>query len=208
MIKLWGRPSSVNVQKVLWALEELELPYDNVVIGGPHGGNDRPDFAALTPVRRVPVIEDGDVSLWESHAIVRHLARRYGGVIAPAEADWPIADQWMDYTTSTVQPPFIGLFWQKVRTLPEDRSEAVAARHQAGFFDALEPLEGRLAESDWLAGPDFSMAEVAVGTLFYRATDICEPFSGRPNLEHWYERLTQRPAYQRAVMTSYDELRV
>lgn len=207
MIRLWGRPTSVNVQKVLWALDELALPFAHVIVGGPHGGTDRPDFAALTPVRRVPVLEDGPLALWESHAILRHLARTRGGVIAPSETAWPVADQWMEYVTSTLQPPFIGLFWQMVRKRPQERSEAAARRHMDGFLAALDPLEDRLGQADWLGGEAFSIADIAAGTLFYRATHLSDPFDGRPALGGWYERLASRPAYGRDVMTNYDELR-
>ena len=99
---LWGRASSVNVQKVLWALEDRALPYEHKIVGGIFGGNDDPDFAALTPVRRVPVFQDGDVTLWESHTILRYLAR---GQLSP------ITDMWMEFGSTTLQPPFIGLFW-------------------------------------------------------------------------------------------------
>ena len=207
MITLWGRPSSVNVQKVLWALDELGLPFAHEIVGGPHGGLDRPEFAALSPVGRVPVLQDGPLTLWESHAILRHLARVHGTPIAPSDAALPVADQWMEYVTSTLQPPFIGLFWQIVRTPPAMRSDSAQARHRAGFLAALDPLEARLGVSRWLAGEDFSIADIAAGSLFYRACDLCDPFAGRPALARWYGALCTRPAYGRVVMTSYDELR-
>ena len=112
---LWGRASSVNVQKVLWALEERELPYDHKIVGGIFGGNADPEFAALTPVRRVPVLQDGDVTLWESHAILRYLAR---GQVSP------IADMWMEFGSTTLQPPFLGLFWQQVRMRKAEQDKA------------------------------------------------------------------------------------
>ena len=77
-MKLWGRATSVNVQKALWALDELELDYEQIDAGLHFGVVDTPAYRALNPNGKVPVLEDGDFVLWESHAIVRHLARRYG----------------------------------------------------------------------------------------------------------------------------------
>ena len=201
MITLWGRPSSVNVQKVMWALEEMNLPYKHKIVGGIHGGLDRPDFLALTPVARVPVLQDGDLALWESHAIVRHLARSYG---APITAD---ADPWMEYVTSTMQPPFIRLFWHVVRTKPEARDDRLLPGMISAFLKTLDPLEARLSDHNWLASDRFCIGDVAAGALFYRAAALCSPFEGRPGLARWYQKLTERPAYASVVMTSFEELR-
>ena len=207
MITLWGRPSSVNVQKPLWALDELGAPFEHIIVGGHYGGLDTPEFRALTPVPRVPVLQDGDLTLWESHAILRHLARTKGAPLAPAERDWAVADQWMDYVTSTLQPAFIRLFWHLVRTRPEDRDGTRLPGLRNAFLDALDPIEARLASSPWLAGEAFSMAEIAAGAMFYRAKDLCDPFEAHPHIGQWYDQITRRPAYVKTVMTSYEELR-
>jgi len=117
---LWGRASSVNVQKVLWALEESGRPYEHKIVGGIFGGNNDPEFAALTPVRRVPVLQDGNVTLWESHAILRYLAR---------EQVSPVADVWMEFGSTTLQPPFLGLFWQQVRMRKAEQDKATLEKH-------------------------------------------------------------------------------
>lgn len=86
MITVWGRRNSVNVQKVLWALEELDVPYVRENVGGSFGGNHDADFLAMNPMGLVPVICDGDVTMFESNAIVRWLAARYrDGLLRPAE---------------------------------------------------------------------------------------------------------------------------
>jgi len=77
-LKLWGRLSSCNVQKALWALEELKLPYTRIDAGGDFGGLDDPSYLAMNPHGRVPTLVDGDVTVWESDAIVRYVAARYG----------------------------------------------------------------------------------------------------------------------------------
>lgn len=193
MITLWGRPSSVNVQKVLWALAELDLAFDHKIVGGKYGGMDTADFKAMTPVPRVPVLQDGELTLWESHAILRHLM--------PAQ---PLADQWMEYATTTLQPTFLRLFYEVVRTAPKDRTQDADAL-VAGFLAAVPPLEWQLQKTAWLGGDSFGVADIAAGAMLYRACDLCDPLS--PQVARWYRQLRERPAYRAIVMTSYEELR-
>ena len=78
MIKLWGRTSSVNVQKVAWSLLELKLDYQQVVVGGIHGGTDSIEYLKLNPTGKVPTIQDNELNIWESHTILRYLWSKYG----------------------------------------------------------------------------------------------------------------------------------
>ena len=198
---LWGRASSVNVQKVLWALEERALPYEHKIVGGIFGGNDEPEFAALTPVRRVPVLQDGDVTLWESHVILRYLAK---GQVSP------VADMWMEFGSTTLQPPFIGLFWQQVRMRKAEQDKATLEKHIKALYAGLGILNTGLAdERIYLAGDDFSMADIAIGSLFHRIMDlhptIVDDF---PKVDEWYANIAVRAGYRKWVATSYEELRV
>lgn len=191
---LWGRPSSVNVQKVLWALSELSITYEHKIVGGKYGGTDTEAFEQMTPVPRVPVLQDGDLTLWESHAILRYLA---GGVP-------PLADQWMEYTTSTLQPAFLQMFYELVRTAPNARTQD-AEGLRATFLAAMPPLEWQLKKTQWLSGDTIGMADIAAGAMMVRACDLCDPLS--PQVARWYDQLRARPAYRAIVMTSYEELR-
>ena len=198
---LWGRASSVNVQKVLWALEDRALPYEHKIVGGIFGGNDDPDFAALTPVRRVPVFQDGDVTLWESHAILRYLAR---GQLSP------ITDMWIEFGSTTLQPPFIGLFWQQVRMRKAEQNKAILKKHIKALHAGLDILETGLADGrTYLAGDDFSMADIAIGSLFHRIMDlhptILDTF---PKVGEWHANIATRAGYRKWVATSFEELRV
>ena len=198
---LWGRASSVNVQKVLWALEDCALPYEHKIVGGIFGGNDDPKFAALTPVRRVPVLQDGDITLWESHAILRYLAR---GQISP------ITDMWMEFGSTTLQPPFIGLFWQQVRMRKAEQDKALLKKHIKELHEGLGILETGLVDGrTFLAGDDFSMADIAIGSLFHRIMDlhptILDTF---PKAGEWHANIATRAGYRKWVATPFDELRV
>ena len=202
--KLWGRASSVNVQKVMWALAELNVDYERIDAGGKYGRTDSAEFATLNPTRRVPVWQENELVLWESHAILRHLARSDLQDRLRFDAK---SDQWMEFTTTTLQPPFIGVFWQVVRTPQEQRSAAAAKNHMASLNAALDILETRLAQRAYIAGPELSIADIAAGALMYRYYDMNIDRKDRPALRRWYELLTSRQAYRDTVMTSYDELR-
>ncbi len=200
---LWGRASSVNVQKVMWALAELGVVHERIDAGWTYGHTDTDEFASMNPNRRVPVWQEDGLTLWESHAIVRHLLSRHSGNVTSR----PIADQWMEFTTSTLQPALIGVFWQCVRTPQAERSAQSLARHASSLNAALGILDGRLSEKDWLDGSAISGAEFAAGSLMYRVFDLEWPRAEFLAVEAWYRRLAERDAYRNTVMVSYEELR-
>ena len=127
MLKIWGRLTSVNVQKVVWCADELGLEYERIEAGGKYGIVTTPPYLAINPNALVPVIEDGDVVLWESNAIVRYLAARHGaGTLWSTDAKLRAdADRWMDWQTTTFNPAIGPVFWQLIRTAPEKRDAAV-----------------------------------------------------------------------------------
>ena len=202
MLKIWGRKNSINVMKVLWACDEMGVAYDRVDLGGAFGGNREPEYLAMNPNARVPTIEDQGLVLWESNAIVRYLAATYGNPgLLPADnqARWS-AEQWMDWQQTTLHPPATKLFWELIRTAPEDRDlEGIeGARKSCG--EAWTLLDETLAKRDFLAGAEFSMADIPLGAAAFRwfAFDIDRPAT--PNVRAWYERLCQRPPYQTHIM--------
>lgn len=206
--KLWGRASSVNVQKVMWALAECGIAHDRIDAGGKYGRVDEPEFAAMNPLRRVPVWQEEGLTLWESHAILRHLAR------GPASALWPDApqdqarvDQWVDFTSTTLLPPLIGVFFQTVRLPMAKRSAEALAKHLSALNAATKVLDAQLAAATWIAGGRFTIADIAAGSPMYRYATMEIPRPDRPALTAWYQTLSERPAYQSTVMTSYEELR-
>src|SRR5262245_58699366 len=160
MLKVWGRRSSFNVQKVLWLVGELGLAHEHIPAGGDFGRLDEPSFRALNPHGRVPVIEDGDLAVWESHAILRYLAARYdrNGLWSADPAERARVDSWMDWSQSTLQPDFlVGVFWSYYRT-PESQRDWPAIRRSlarcAGHFRLLdEILTARPLGSRWRTFP-------------------------------------------------------
>lgn len=204
---LWGRPSSVNVQKVLWALAEYDVSAEHRVVGGRYGGLDDPEFRRLSPTRKVPVLQDGDVAVWESNAILRYLGRRHPD--HPVSGDLSSADSWMDFGMASLQPPFIGLFWQLVRMRPEERSEGAIAAHKTALSGVLDVIDGALSDGrDWLAGSGMSLADIAVGTPFHRIAAVApDLLAGRDGIADWVRRMARRPGWAAHVATDFDELR-
>ncbi|WP_137045365.1 glutathione S-transferase family protein [Pseudolabrys sp. FHR47] len=209
MLTIWGRKSSFNVQKVMWLVGELGLEHRHIEAGGQFGGLDTPEFRALNPHGKVPVIDDSGFVVWESHAILRYLAARYGEGrfwrTAPAERS--LSDRWMDWAHTTLQPDFLGgVFWGFYRTpelqrdLPAIRSKVEAcARH-------FQLLDRELMGRDYMLGDALTLADVPLGTHLYRYLNIDIERPRVPNVEAWYRRLEERPAYRQHVMVPFEDL--
>ena len=203
MLRIWGRSNSINVQKVLWCCEELDIRYQRVDVGGPFGGNSEPEYLRLNPNGLVPTISDGGFVLWESNAIVRYLAAKHGmGTLYPENlAQRADADRWMDWQMGTLwanfRPAFVGL----VRTPPEKRDRAYIAKAISKTTGNLTLLDTHLAGRDYVTGPSLTMADIPLGVTAYRwfTLDIERP--PMPNLEAWYERLCARSPYRATVMS-------
>jgi len=208
-LTLWGRANSFNVQKPLWALAELGLPFRHIDAGGAAGGLDTPAFLAMNPHGRIPVLQDGAASVWESHSIVRYLSAAYGTgrLWDPDPAARARADGWMDWSLSTLQPDFAALFWGYYRTPPAQRDAAAVEAARQRCAAHFERLDAHLARVPYLAGEAFSMGDIPAGTLLYRYFEMGLPTPPLPAVRRWYERLAARTAYAAQVMTPFDELR-
>ncbi len=202
MLKILGRNNSVNVIKVLWCAAELGLDFDRTNIGGAFGGNDQPEYLAKNPMGRVPTVEDGDLILWESQAIVRYLAATHGiGTLWPEDpGERALSDLWMDWYTAHLHPPMTTIFWGLVRTAEADRdNDAItAAKVEAGkLWSVLDQhLEGR----DFVNGEQLTIGDFPVGAAAFRYYSLVEERPAMPNLNKWYAALGERPAYSLHVM--------
>ncbi|MGA0600417.1 glutathione S-transferase family protein [Caulobacter sp. KR2-114] len=207
-LTVWGRLSSINVQKVMWAIAEIGLPHRHVPAGGDHGGLDEPAFRALNPHGKVPVIEDDGVVVWESGAILRHLARAHAaaGLWPDDPARQAQIDAWMDWSQTTLQPALIGFFWGWYRTPPAQRDEGRNAALLAAAEAALRALDAQLSDKAYLAGDALTLADIPSGTLLYRYYEMRIARPALPNVEAWYARLGQRGGYREQVMRPFGEL--
>ena len=209
MLKVWGRRSSFNLQKVMWLVDELGLVHEHILAGGDHGGLDTPEFRAMNPHGRVPVIDDDGVVVWESHAILRYLAARHGGerFWSPDAATRSQADRWMDWSQTALQPDFLmGVFWGFYRTPERQRDTAAVARSIARCSSHMRLLDRVLAERPFLGGETLTLADIPAGTALYRYFGLEIDRPRVLHVEAWYARLQQRPAYARHVMVPFGEL--
>lgn len=211
MLKIWGRKTSINVQKVMWTVTELGLAHERIDAGGPFGGLDTEAFGKLNPNRLVPVIDDDGFVLWESNAIVRYLAAVYGRekLAASDERQRALADQWMEWANAMLYPDIIATcFLGLVRTPAQDRNVAAIEKAAKRAGERLAILDAQLAGRSYILGDQLTAADIGCGSLMYRyfTLDIARPQLG--NVEAWYQRLTERKAYQDHVMIDYQALKV
>ena len=202
MRKLLGRANSSNVMKAVWLMEELGLPYERTDVGGPFGGTDTPEYRALNPNGVVPTLVEGDFVLWESNAVIRYLC----AANAPGHAMWPddlqaraSIDRWMDWQQTTLNRPQSTVFQGLVRIPPERRDGAAIAAATAEAARCWTLLDFILAEVPFVAGPVFTLADIALGVHVHRwfSFDLARP--PQPHLQGGYERLLTRAVYQAHV---------
>src|SRR5580700_816468 len=164
-LKIWGRLTSINVQKAMLCVEELDLPHERIDAGLAFGIVDTPEFRAKNPNGLVPVMEDDDFVLWESNAIVRYLAAKH----APGSL-WPTdlrqradADRWMDWQTTTFQPAMGPAFMHLVRLPPEKRDPSVVEPSRQMTEECVAIMESVLAKKRFIAGDGITVGDIALG---------------------------------------------
>lgn len=207
-ITVWGRLNSVNVQKVIWALEELALAYEHIPLGGKFGGLDDPAYGTLNPNKRVPTLRDGATVIWESYAIVRYLAAEYG-----AGTLWPVdprerahADQWTDWTATTFQPAWLKVFESYYRVREVERNAQVIATAMNDANRLFRMLDKVLADREFLLGPRLTYADIIVGSGMFRWMTMGIEREPMPGLEAWYDRLRSRPAFVKGVCVDFSDM--
>ena len=198
---LWGRDTSSNVMKVIWALEELGLPYDRRDVGGKYGQTDTPDYRGMNPTGLVPTLQEDDFTLWESNAICRYLCHAHAH--AGHSPLWPQnpmdrarIDQWMDAQQTQLNRPMSVVFWGLVRTPPEKRDAAAIAQGVADTAKAFGLIGAQLTRHPYIAGAHLTLADIPWGVHAHRWFTMAFDRPEVPGLRAWYDRLLARPAYR------------
>ena len=201
MLKIWGRLTSVNVQKVVWCADELGLEYERIEAGGQYGVVNSPEYRAMNPNGLVPVIDDGGFVLWESNAIVRYLATNYG-----ADSLWPSdvrvradADRWMDWQAVSLNPGIGPAFIQLIRTAPEKRDAGVIESARFETEKKLVVLDAHLATREYVAGSRFTMGDIPLGCSVDRWFKLPLAHGSHPHVERWYTALRERDGAAQVV---------
>jgi glutathione S-transferase len=199
MLKIWGRNTSSNVQKAMWAVGELGLAHERLDIGGPFGKNKEPPYLAMNPNGLVPTLEEDDgFLLWESNSIVRYLAAKHrASVLEPTDLKTrALALQWMDWQLSVLGPAITPVFWGLVRTPPEKRDMAAIEAGKAKTTQAAKILDAQLGKTAFVAGEAFSYGDIPVGVMIYRYMKLVPDRPQLANLERWYAAVAERKAFR------------
>ena len=203
MLKIWGRISSINVRKAVWAAQEVGVAFERIDTGGKFVGTQTPEYLARNPNAMVPVIEDGEgamqLTLFESNVIVRYLCARYSpGVLYPAAlAQRFDAERWMDWQQTTMNPAGRDAFIQLIRTAPEQRDAQKIAASIAAMEPLLQLLDRHLASRPYLQGAQFGMADIPVACEVHRWWNLPAAAYQRPHYPHverWFAAILARPA--------------
>ena len=199
MLRLLGRNTSGNVQKVIFLLEELGTPYSREDYGRQFNNTQDAAYLKLNPNGKVPTLVDGDTVIWESNTILRYLAGKHKkDTLYPAElAARTEVERWMDWLLAAVNYQYVQVF----------KDSKKAANERAATFEGdakelaaqLSILDGAMAGKAWIAGKDFTLADVALGPIMHRCLDFPIALPALSNLKAWREKLKERPAFKKAT---------
>ena len=209
MITIYGRSNSSSVQLVMWAIHELGLEHERLDYGHGHTSTQSEAYLAMNPMGRVPVLVDGDLCLFESAAILRYLASRYGDdrffPVDPAQR--AALDVWAEWGKNTFVEAVLEIFVYDVRLSPETRDPTIleAATHK--LSNLAQMLDQRIGSGPYLGGDALTFADIACGHILYRYFDLEWQRPDLANLAAYYDRLQERQAFCDHVMVSYEDLR-
>ena len=200
MLTLHFAPNS-RAGRIVWLLEELELEYDiNKMAFNPKDLKSD-EHRARHPLGRVPVLDDGDVRIYESGAIVEYVIERHKkGGLKPEVSDplYPEYLQWFHYCEGMVMPPVNTIVVQTLLLPPDRRDETVLGQAQRLLAKALEPVDESLAGRDYLIG-GFSAADVMLGHACFMSNRLGCVSDEMANLKGYVERISERPAFKTAI---------
>jgi glutathione S-transferase len=195
-LKIWGRMSSINVKKAVWAAQELGLDFERIEAGGVHGVVKTPAYMALNPNSQIPVLQDGDYVLWESNVITRYLSAKYsmGNLYPESLHERFDAERWMAWQQTTVNPASRNGFWHLIRLPADQRDPALIAQSNAAVELLMAMLDAHLATRSFMVGERLTMADIPLGCEVHRWFGLPQAREKRPNIERWFAALAARPA--------------
>jgi glutathione S-transferase len=198
MLRLLGRATSGNVQKILWLLEELGVAYGREDYGRQFGNTADAEYLRLNPNGKVPTLVDGETVIWESNSILRYLCAREGSGFLPADAAARgRAELWMDWQLASLNGPYLDVF--RAAKKPEEERGGELQKFGDALAAQLAVLDGHLDGREWLAGGAMSIAEFALGPIIPRCLNFPVKLPDLPHLRRWQSALSERPAFQKVV---------
>jgi len=199
MLQVLGKPTSINVRKVLWTCVELGLRPELQPFGAGFQPTDTPAFLALNPNAMVPVIRDGEFVLWESNAICRYLAsaQRRDDLLPSVPRERALVEQWMDWQAGELNNAWRYAFMARVRRSPAHADPESIAASIANWNRHMAMLDAQLHQTGaFVTGTCFTLADVVLGLSLNRwsMTPMARP--ALPALAAYHERLLERPGYR------------
>jgi glutathione S-transferase len=195
-LHIWGRMSSINVRKVMLCAQVLGLDFKRTDAGRAYGLNNTPEFRRMNPNALVPVLQDGDFTLWESNVIVRYLCAKYSaGKLYPDDLQQRFnAERWMDWQQTTLNRAGGPAFVQWIRTPAEQRDAKVIAQSVAATEPLLARVDAHLATQEFMAGAALSMADIPLACEIHRWWNLPQARAAYPHIERWYAQMLALPA--------------
>jgi glutathione S-transferase len=198
VIRLLGRHTSGNVQKVIFCLEELGLPYVREEYGRQFGNTLTDEYRKLNPNAKVPTLIDGDLVIWESHTILRYLAAVHRPTFTGATpAERTMVERWMDWLLGALNTPYVAVF-KDAKKAPAERAPDFAAQ-SADLVTQLKILDGHIAGRDWFALDRITIADMALGPIVKRCLEFPIERPACSELERWQAAVNARPGFAVAI---------
>ncbi len=193
-MRVLGRETSGNVQKVLFLLEELGVAYDREDYGRQFSNTATEEYLTLNPTGKVPTLVDGDVAIWESNTILRYIASTAGPGLYPADpAKRSEIERWMDWLLASVNSSYMTIF--KATKAGDDVPDAAIQELAA----ALTMADKQLGMTKYLAGDTVTLADICLAPILHRCINFPVDLPDLPSLRRWHGNMAERPAFQKVV---------
>jgi glutathione S-transferase len=198
MLRVLGRATSGNVQKVLFYLEETGTPYSREDYGRQFN-NTGGDYLKLNPNGKVPTLVDGETVIWESHTILRYLATKGGkSDLYPTDAaSRTQVERWMDWLLASVNYQYVQVFKDSKKAENERAATFAADAKELGA--QLEILDRAIAGKAFIAGDKLTLADIAMGPIVHRCLDFPIQLPALANLRAWRDKLKEKASFKKAT---------
>lgn len=196
-VTIWGRADSANVQKVLWACDEMNIVFERIDAGGTHGRTTDPAYRQMNPTMRVPTLVIGNEAVWESNTILRYLASTYSDErLYPHDfMQRSQIERWMDWQLGSLNHPMRVVFLGMIRHV----ENAAFARSVEDAQQLWSLLDAELHDRRFIPGDTLSLADIAIGPLVHRWFNMPIKREQTPHVEAWYQGLQESAGYRRHV---------
>ena len=204
MIQLYGRRNSINVQKVSWALCELNLEFKWHDEHGKFGTVNVENYEKLNPQMIVPALDHNGTIINQSNSIVRYLYRKHTDVYEISKAeDIAIAEQWMEFQATDLQLNMTPIFWGLVRNPPEDRDQDLIDKNIVLLNKKFEIFDNFLSDREFILNNNFGMSDIIMGVATYRYNSLPIERPNLVNLQNWYKKISSRNCFKKNILGTF-----